>query len=90
LIWDPKANKFFDGGKFEADRNSAYVFKNAREAIEMIRAMSWFNMEILLAYENQEMDMRVNGECFVAPPEMLARAEEIKQARLRQRLKRSI
>ena len=70
LVCCPYTQKFFGGNSFSANRDTAYDFKHARDAIAAVRAYKWFAMQIVLAYAEPNEDMRVNAHVLGPPDEV--------------------
>jgi len=64
LIGDRLTGDFFDGRNFSANRESAYDFKHARSAIELIRDQNWFSTHIVLAYLDPGEDIWVSAKAL--------------------------
>lgn len=59
----------FDGVGFEATQGSAFGFGNVREAIDRLKAERWFDMEVVVAFDDGT-EVCVGGHCFDRPDEV--------------------
>ena len=74
LIYCPRSGAYFDGRSFEANRETAFDFYNARAAIEMIQNHRLPHTEIVLAYNAIWNDIRVSSQSLVVPEDIIGAA----------------